>query len=368
MRITFVTPYAGLAGGIRVVAIYAERLSRLGHEVFLVSKPMCSPTWKQQIKSLIAGKGLIQHPKMASHFDAIDVPHKVIDKSRPYVEEDVPDSDVIIATWWQTAEEIAAFPPSKGEKFYFIQLDETFEGQPEQRVKATYRMPFRKITISKILLDLMTNEYGDQDVSLVLNSVDTQQFHAPKRRKQDIPTIGFLYSSTFHKGCDVVFEAIEIISRQLPELRILAFGTEQPDPNLPLPLGTEYICQPAQDKIKDIYAQCDVWLCGSRREGFHLPPLEAMACRTPVVSTAVGGPLDTIENGVNGYLVPLEDAESLADRVMRVLTLDQQSWQTVSDAAYATAVSYSWDDATKLFEAALLRVVYRDKAMCEAIA
>jgi glycosyltransferase involved in cell wall biosynthesis len=102
-------------------------------------------------------------------------------------------------------------------------------------------------------------------------------------------------------------------------------------------------------------------MCGSRVEGFHLPPLEAMACRCPVVSTRVGGPLDVIEDGVNGYLVNVNDADALAERLIRVLSLSDEGWTRMSDAAYRTATSYSWDEATSLFERALELAIARAK-------
>jgi glycosyltransferase involved in cell wall biosynthesis len=363
MKITFVAPYASLAGGIRVVAIYAELLHKLGHEVFIVSKPKAQPTLKEQTRSLFKGKGLIRVTQGPSHFDHINpqIQHKVIESARRFQDSDVPDADAIIATWWETAEEIASLSSSKGRKIYFIQQHETHQGQPIERVKATYRLPFHKITISKWLIDLMESEYGDKDVSLVLNSVECDRFYAPKRNKQDIPTVGMLYKPTFHKGCDVSFKAIAKATRSIPNLKLIAFGACDPSPDFPLPAGTEYIKQPPQDLIKEIYAKCDVWLCGSRSEGFHLPPLEAMACRCPVVSTEVGGPLDTIEEGVNGYLVPVEDDEALADRLVKMLSLSQEDWQSMSDAAYATATQYTWEDATKLFESALYRSLHPEK-------
>lgn len=50
-------------------------------------------------------------------------------------------------------------------------------------------------------------------------------------------------------------------------------------------------------------------------EGFGLAVLEAMAAAKPVVATAHGGPLEMMEDGVSGYLVPPGDAEALARRV-----------------------------------------------------
>jgi glycosyltransferase involved in cell wall biosynthesis len=105
-----------------------------------------------------------------------------------------------------------------------------------------------------------------------------------------------------------------------------------------------------------LYSRCDVWLCGSRSEGFHLPPIEAMACRCPVVSTRVGGPMDIVEEGVNGFLVEVDSATVLARKAVDVLNLSNEAWKAMSAAAEETARRYSWDDATDLFERALVMV------------
>lgn len=359
MKITFVLPYAGLSGGIRVAAIYADRLQRRGHEVFVVSTPGPQLTWRERVRSLLQGQGWPATPTEASYFAGLNVPHHIIERNKIVTDADVPDADVVVATWWETAEWVNALSDSKGAKAYFIQHHEVFDYTPKDRVQATYRMPMHKITISKWLIELMREQYGDAQVSFVPNSVDTRQFYAPPRQKQAVPTVGLLYSVVPWKGCDISFEALSIVAKHLPNVKLVAFGNDEPSAELPLPAGTEYSLRPAQDRIKDIYASCDVWLCGSRGEGFHLPPLEAMACRCPVVSTEVGGPIDTIENGVNGYLVPLEDAEALAERLLQVLTLSEADWRQMSDAAYATATQYTWDDAAALFEQALDRAIER---------
>jgi len=353
MKITFVLPFAGLAGGIRVVATYAERLTKRGHEVFVVSLPADSIGLFQQVKSLLKGRGWLSNNE-ASHFKGLDVPHQVLERWRPITDADVPDADVVVATWWETAEWVANLSEAKGAKAYFIQHhEEIFEGMPKERVKATYSLPLHKITISQWLVDLMGIQYGDRNISLVPNSVDTEQFYAPPRGKQPTPRVGMLYSPIGWKGCDISLKAFSIAVQKIPSLRLVAFGESAPAANLPLPKGTQYIQRPAQNAIRDIYASCDVWLCGSWSEGFHLPPLEAMACRCPVVSTQVGGPLDIIKEGVNGHLVPVGDSTALASQLVHVVTLSETEWQKTSDDAYATATQYTWDDAVELFEAAL---------------
>jgi glycosyltransferase involved in cell wall biosynthesis len=361
MRITFVLPDGGLSGGMRVAAIYAERLKQRGHDVLAVST-VDKPTRRQQLAQILRGEGWLKPIKrQLSHFDAIDVPYKVVKAGCKVTEADVPDADVVIATWWETAEWITHWSSAKGAKAYFVQHHEVFDYLPVERVKATYRLPFHKIVISKWLVDLMKTEYGDADTSLIPNSVDTQQFHAPQRGKQPVPTIGLMYAQAVWKGCKISFEAIAQVAQKYPNLRIVTFGAGEIVPELPLPANTTFTRLPAQNDIKDIYASCDVWLCGSLSEGFGLTVVEAMACRCPVVSSEVGGPIDLIKSGVNGYLAPVGDAQKLAEGLEKVLTLSESQWREMSDAAYQTVVQYSWDDAADLFEAALFQAIERSQ-------
>src|SRR3569623_678675 len=184
-------------------------------------------------------------------------------------------------------------------------------------------------------------------------------FFQPPRGMQSVPTVGFLAAHSPFKGMKTVLGAITRIRETIPNLRILAFGQDDVRADLaPFP-NSEFHLLPAQDKIRDIYAQCDVWMCGSQREGFHLPPLEAMACRCPVVPTRVGGPEDIIVPNKNGFLVELRDSEGLAAATTKLLTGGKENWQQFSDAALATANGYTWDDAAALFEKAAELAVER---------
>lgn len=359
MKITFVLPHVSLAGGVRVVAIYAEILRAKGHDVFVVSWPAKPARKRERLKSLLFNGSCGENKHEASHLDPLYfIPHRILDERRPVIDSDVPDADVVIATWWETAEWVAELSPKKGSKAYFIQHHEAaFEYLPKARVEKTYNLPLQKITISNWLVELMQTKYGDSNVPLIYNSVDTDQFYSSIRTKQDKPTVGMLYSPVYWKGCDISLKALELVKLRFPNLQLIAFGTEDISLDLALPEGAEYFKQPAQESIRDIYSRCDVWLCGSRAEGFHLPPLEAMACRCPVVSTAVGGPADIVRNGENGYVVPSEDVESLAIRLIDVLTLSDGGWKDMSDAAYGTATQYTWRDATDLLEMALQQSV-----------
>lgn len=356
MRVTFVLPYAGLQGGIRVIAVYAERLKRRGHDVFVVSTPQ-TISLRRKAKSVLLGRG-IPAPE-PSHFDGLDIAHRVLDSGRAVTDADVPDADVVVATYYKTAPGVLGLSPSKGAKAIFIQGYEVEEGKPNPALEATWRMPMHKITISKWLVALARDTFGDEMVSHVPNSVDLQRFYAEPRGKAAAPTVGLLYNLSPFKGLATSLAALRRVASETPSLHILSFGTEAPTFRLPLPSTAEFFHRPAQATIRQIYAQCDVWMCGSNAEGFHLPPLEAMACRCPVASTRVGGPLDIIDDGINGFLVDVKDSKALADRVLRVLNMSADQWKQLSDAAFRTATAFSWEEATTLFERALTLAIER---------
>ena len=363
MKITFILPPLSLAGGIRVIAIYADRLRRRGHDVHVISVPLRLKSFKRRVKRFLTRQSWpFKTNRRDAYFRDLDISVHLLESFRPVQDQDVPDSDVIVATWWMTAEWVSKLSRHKGAKAYFIQHHEVFDNLPKERSAATYYLPMHKITISKWLVDLMNSEYGDQNVSHVPNSVDLEQFHAVPRGKQNRPTVGLLYSTIPWKRCKTSLQAFTSSSKKIPNLKLLSFGNIDIDKNLPLPTGATYYKDPKQNRIKDIYSQCDVWLCASTSEGFHLPPLEAMACRCPVVSTMVGGPLDIIENGVNGYLVPVEDVESLTDRLVDVLELNDNQWRIMSEAAYNTARRYTWEDATDRLEKALHTAIERNES------
>jgi glycosyltransferase involved in cell wall biosynthesis len=354
MHITFVLPTVSMAGGIRVVGIYARELMEMGHTVHLVSPPSMALPLGQKFRSWLNGDGWpTDQAALPSHLDGCGLDHHVLDVWRPVTDADVPDADVVVATWWETAEWVYALSPRKGAKVYFVQHHEVFFYLPIERCRATYRLPMHKIVIAQWLKQVMETEYDDNVVDLVPNSVDKSQFFAPARGKHETPTVGLLYSSASFKGLNTSFAALQAVRRKIPNLRIVCFGSEHPRSELPLPAGTEFILSPAQDQIRDIYARCDVWVTASTSEGFNLPVMEAMACRTPVVATRTGWPDEAIRTGWNGVLVDIEDVSGLADGVEWVLTRSEEDWRGLSSNAYATVAESSWKSSASMFEEAL---------------
>lgn len=358
MKVTFVLPYGGMSGGVRVAVIYANLLQRMGHEVTVITQPPPNPGVLDSLR-ILAREGVWpkRRPPHSVYFENAAFRHVLLDRRRPVVAADAPDADVVVATWWETAWDVAALPTEKGAKVYFIQHHEIHEPAWAERARQTYALPLRKVVIASWLAELMATTYGDPDAALVPNAVDGAQFNAPPRGRQDRPTIGLLYSRKSFKALDVGLAAIERVRALLPTLEVVAFGADPVDPALPLPPGARFHHNPPQDAIAAIYAACDVWLWSSRLEGFGLPIVEAMACRCPVVSTRVGAAIDVIEDGKSGFVTAVDDVDALAEGLRRVLTAPAPTWRAMSDAAYARAHGYGWDDAARLLEDALRSAV-----------
>ena len=68
-----------------------------------------------------------------------------------------------------------------------------------------------------------------------------------------------------------------------------------------------------------LYAGMGVLVLTSRNEGSPVALIEAMAAGVPVVSTNVGGVADVVDDGVNGWLAPMDDDAALARHVLAVL-------------------------------------------------
>lgn len=363
MRINFLLPTVNMSGGVRVVVIYARILASRGHRVTLVSPPARQPDWKEKLKSLLQGRGWPRvDAEPASHLDGSGLEHHVLDRWRPIMDHDLPDADVSIATWWETAEWLNRLSPAKGAKVYFIQHHEVFDYLPQDRCRATYRMPLHKIVIARWLQRVMQEEYRDAMTDLVPNSVDHDQFFAAPRNKQSRPTVGFLFSYADFKGVDITLQAIEKLRSDFPDLRVISFGTARPEQVTHWHPDIEFHFSPAQDMLRDLYASCDVWMTASRSEGFNLPAMEAMACHTPVVSTRTGWPEEAIQDGVNGYLCAIDDIEGMAVAASRILSSAPEAWVQLSQAACDTVATGSWEQSAKLFEQALQRACERAAA------
>jgi len=123
------------------------------------------------------------------------------------------------------------------------------------------------------------------------------------------------------------------------------------------PTWLEYHLRPDQRDIPRLYQEVDCWIVPSTTEGFGMPGIEAAACHCPIVSTRCGGPEDYVEHGRSGFLVPIGDADAIAEAVGRVLRLDNEQWRAMSQASYEISRCFDWDRSALLLQNELVRAL-----------
>jgi glycogen synthase len=90
------------------------------------------------------------------------------------------------------------------------------------------------------------------------------------------------------------------------------------------------------------YARAAVVACPSRREGFGVTCLEAMACGKPVVASAVGGLRDLVLDGETGVLVPPRDPAALRAALERLLGDRELRCRLGAAARERAGAQFSW--------------------------
>ncbi len=149
------------------------------------------------------------------------------------------------------------------------------------------------------------------------------------------PPVLFCPARLMHqKGLDIALVALSRLAHR-PELRLVIAGTGPEGPSL-LALAerlgvadrVEFRGLVSPDRILSMLNEATMVLMPSRWEGLPVAALEAAMMARPVVATDVGGVTEMVVDGETGIIVQVEDPESLARAIERLL----------GDPAFATAL------------------------------
>ncbi|HEX8707269.1 MAG TPA: glycosyltransferase family 1 protein [Pyrinomonadaceae bacterium] len=100
----------------------------------------------------------------------------------------------------------------------------------------------------------------------------------------------------------------------------------------------------AEDDLRALYSACGVFVYPSLYEGFGLPPLEAMACGAPVITSRIPHLMET--TGSAAHLVNPTDAGEMARSIIRLLT-DEAERRRLSSAGLSRAAEFSWEGTAR---------------------
>jgi glycosyltransferase involved in cell wall biosynthesis len=184
---------------------------------------------------------------------------------------------------------------------------------------------------------------ADQDKLVVLasgssNGVDTDRFAPSPERlgqaaslRQDLkipqsaPVVGFVGRFTRDKGLGDLIDAYLSLRHRHPDLHLLLVGDFEEGDAVP-----SKVRKAIQDGLQIVrpgnvldpapyYHVMDVLALPTYREGFPNTVLEAHAAAKPVVTTRATGAVDSVQDGITGFVVPVGDVESLTSALSQLI-------------------------------------------------
>jgi glycosyltransferase involved in cell wall biosynthesis len=191
-----------------------------------------------------------------------------------------------------------------------------------------------------------------EKVSVIYNGVDLQQISGPmgQNASAEFPEftgrqiVTCVANVRRVKGIDVVLRAAQLVCKELPDTLFLIAGSLYEEgysreliglvESLGLQKNVKFL-QFVENPVP-LLKMSTAFCMLSRSEGFCNALLEAMACGVPCVVSRVGGNPEAISEGESGYLVPVEDYQAAADRLLFLLRNPQQA-KTIGEAGRAAA-------------------------------
>jgi len=339
MKITFLSPHIRIAGGVRAILTYADRLVGRGHDVTVVVPT--GSTWRAWSRNLRR-----RGPDWVEGFRA-----RVM-WVRRWSARGLPDGDVVVATAWQSAGVVAGAPGRCGDKFYLVQHYESLYHGNAEAVDATYRLPLRKIVISTWLKDVMRERF-DAEAEVLVTPVDRELFHpVPVKVTTSGPRVLMLNHDYAWKGVAEGLTVVERVKLRVPGLRLVGFGLKPPRQPTS---WDEYHVNPPQSELAALYSGCEIYLCPSWDEGLGMPPMEAMACGAALVTYDNGGCRDYAHDGETALVARRRDVDELTAKLERMAADPELRARLAKAGTALVTTAFDWDRSVERLEALFRR-------------
>jgi len=345
LRIAYVLSHRGLTGGNKALLQQVKQLTHRGHAVKIYlhddKADKVIPEWSELTDDDIA--------------EQIVVP-----LSSPIIQH-INDVDIIVLGWVQ---QVSNFVDAPVPVVLWEQGSEWIYGDygslllscatTRQMLKTLYRVPVHILAVSETIVKILKGKYN-RDAGLFPACIDTE-FYFPAQKNNETPIVLLVGNpSLAFKGFDFALAVLEGVwgmgvrftvqwaCQHMPQKCVTSFEIEHYE-------------RVSQEQLASLYRQADVFLSTSLYESFPLPPIEAMASGTAVVSTDNGGIWMYADPGVNCLLAEQGDAESLMVAIAFLLQNPQQR-EAIASAGRETAMRFSFEQVTESLEKCLSRIV-----------
>jgi D-inositol-3-phosphate glycosyltransferase len=194
------------------------------------------------------------------------------------------------------------------------------------------------------------------DVTFAPPGLDTKIFRPISDRhllvEQYILCVGRLDDP--RKNISLLLQAFNLLPSNLSHVQLITAGARPPPEYwlkvklMGLQERVRHVFQPEMKELIRLYQGATAFALPSVEEGFGLVVIEAMACGVPVVATYCGGPESIISDGIDGYLVPLEDAQAMAGALLSLCSNGERNKLMGLEARATVQARYSEKVAGKV--------------------
>lgn len=223
--------------------------------------------------------------------------------------------------------------------------------------------------ISEYLRQVTLREFDiRREVDLIPNFVNCDVFRPADGscRRKDFAPKGekvLVHLSNFRpvKRIPDVVEIFALVRKEIPA-KLLMIG-DGPDRTVAEWLTREkgltqdVIFLGKQNQVQNLLNCADVLLLPSDLESFGLAALEGMACGVPAVCSNVGGIPEVVRDGVEGFLAPPHDTQTMAARALEILTNPERQEEMGRAARQRALAKFCSNDIISLYEKLYERVV-----------
>lgn len=164
----------------------------------------------------------------------------------------------------------------------------------------------------------------EEKIKIVWNGLDLSRF-TEKPKSDDPKRVRFSYVGYLgrHKGVHIILDALSLLSDVEAKVTVNFVGSgegkgrlESRVRDMGLQGSVRFLGQVSNEEIADVYQQTDVLILPSIwPENQPVSITEAMASRTPVIASRIGGIPELVEDGKTGYLFEAGNASELAQRM-----------------------------------------------------
>ncbi len=159
------------------------------------------------------------------------------------------------------------------------------------------------------------------------SGIDTGLWQKTDRDAGEVKKVLFVGRLLVHKGIKEFIDAAREVKKHHHEAEFTIAGDYDPgNPyNLPREIMEKAVAEGIvrfvgwQESVKPLFKTNDIFVLPSYREGMPRTAIEAASMSMPVITTDAVGCREVVDDGVNGYLVPVGESRSLAQKISQLM-------------------------------------------------